>query len=396
MANVQEFGEHGGVNPDICDSSTYTFLEPDGMERTFLGQQPGCYLYSRHYNPTCAYLGRLLAAMEDLEDCVVTASGMAAITCALVQLVDPGDEIVASRCIYGGTHTLLERVFPQKFGVSVRFVAPTCLEDFERAITPRTRVFYVETLSNPLLEVAPLDELAALAHRHGIKLMVDNTFAPLLVTPAHHGADVVVHSLTKFINGMSDTIGGAILGSREFIGSLRDLHQGTAMLFGPTMDGLRAASIAKNLRTLHLRIPQHAKNAHYLAERLQESGVPVVYPGLPQYPQRKLLAKLGNTKKYGCGGMLTVDLGSKQMADKLLRALQMQRVGYLAVSLGFYRTLFSAPAASTSSEVDKEEQQSMGLRPGLTRFSVGLDPDIQLSWERFCEAAHEVGFVLRR
>ena len=396
MATVQEFGEFGGINPSICDSSTFTFLEANEMEQTFMGRMPGCYLYSRHYNPTVAYLGRMLCAMEDTEDCQPMASGMAAITTTLMQLCDPRDEIVSSRTIYGGTHALLENIFPRKMGVKVCFVDPTDTSAFNAATNERTRAYFIESVSNPLLEVADLPALSKLARSQGIKVVVDNTFAPMVITPAHHGADVVIHSLTKFTNGASDCVGGAVLGSHDFVSSLRDLHTGPAMLFGPTLDGLRAAGIAKNLRTLHVRMMQHSRNARYLADRFRESGIPVIYPGLPDHPQHRLMRRLYNGKRYGFGGMLAADLGSKTMADKLLKALQMRQVGYLAVSLGFYRTLFSSPSASTSSEVPREEQERMGLKPGLARFSVGLDADIEDTWARFKDAAREVGFLLRK
>ncbi len=396
LGRVQEFGEYGGVNASVCDSSTFTFLQPAEMEQTFHGKRADCYLYSRHFNPTVGNLGRLIAAMEDMEACQPTASGMAAVTCALVALVNPGDEIVASRTIYGGTHAFLENLMPQKFGVKVTFVDPCDLEAFRNAMTPRTKVIYTETVSNPLLEVADLPALAEIAHKGGAKLVVDNTFTPMLVTPAHHGADVVVYSLTKFINGASDCVAGAVVGSQAFISSLRDLHAGTAMLFGPTLDGLRASSIAKNLRTLHVRMVQHGKNATFLAEHLRDAGVRVIYPGFESHPGHELFRRLWNGKRYGFGGMVTVDLGSKVMADKLLRALQMRQVGYLAVSLGYYRTLFSAPAQSTSSEVPEDQLEAGGVTPGLARFSVGLDMDMEDTWERFKDAAQEVGFVLKR
>jgi len=209
-------------------------------------------------------------------------------------------------------------------------------------------VLYCETVSNPLLEVADIAGLAALAEKYNLKLVVDNTFSPLSVSPAQLGADVVIHSLTKFINGSSDTVGGVICGTQEFIDSLRNVNDGACMLFGTTMDSLRAASILKNMRTLHIRIQQHSKNAMYLAKKFEEDGLKTVYPGLASHPSNELYATMIN-EEYGFGGMLTIDVGSLEKANELMELMQSKNLGYLAVSLGFYKTLFSAPGTSTSS-----------------------------------------------
>ncbi|OBX26305.1 methionine-gamma-lyase [Gelidibacter algens] len=379
IQDLQYFGEFGGVNPSISDSSTYTFLSAKTMFDTFEGNADGCYLYSRHSTPSNLYLGKALAAMEGTETANVTASGMGAITAVLMQLCGAGDHIVSSRTIYGGTYAFLKNFTP-RFNIETSFVDITKLEAVEAAITPKTKVLYCESVSNPLLEVADIEALSKLAKKHNLKLVVDNTFSPLSISPAQLGADIVIHSLTKFINGSSDTVGGVICGTQEFIDDLRNVNDGACMLLGSTMDSLRAASILKNLRTLHIRMQQHSLNATYLADRFEKDGLKTVYPGLASHPSHDLFKSMMN-EKYGFGGMLTIDVGSLDKANALMELMQKQNLGYLAVSLGFYKTLFSAPGSSTSSEIPEEEQKEMGLSDGLIRFSIGLDADIERTYD---------------
>jgi methionine-gamma-lyase len=194
----------------------------------------------------------------------------------------------------------------------------------------------------------------------------------------------VIHSLTKFINGASDTLGGVICSNKEFVGELIDVNEGAAMLFGPTMDAIRANGILKNLRTLPIRIKQHSKNAHFLAIKLKEIGLKVHYPGLESHPQHELMKSSMNTE-FGFGGMLVLDVGSMENAYKVMEEMQNENIGYLAVSLGFYKTLFSAPGASTSSEIPEEEQEEMGISEGMIRMSIGLDNDIERTFHRIKE-----------
>ena len=378
IQDLQYFGEYGGVNPSISDSSTYTFLSAKTMFDTFEGNTEGCYLYSRHSSPSNLYLGEALAAMEGTETANVTASGMGAITAVILQLCASGDHIVSGRTIYGGTYAFMKNFLP-KLGISTSFTDITKPEAIEAAITPNTKMIYCEAVSNPLLEVADLNALSAIARKHHIPLVVDNTFTPMNITPGNHGADIVIHSLTKFINGSSDTVGGVVCGSKEFCLSLKDVNNGAAMLLGSTMDSLRAASILKNLRTLHIRMKKHSENALYLASRFEEDGLKVVYPGLPSHPGHEIMKRMINPE-YGFGGMLTIDAGSLEKANALMEMMQEKNLGYLAVSLGFYKTLFSAPGTSTSSEIPVEEQLEMGLSDGLIRFSIGLDQDIERTY----------------
>lgn len=373
--DLQQFGEFGDVNPSITDSSTYTFLEGETMEETFLGHMEGCFLYSRHWNPSNKYLADALAAMEKTESAWVTSSGMAAITCSLLQLCHSGDHIVTSVTTYGGTYAFLKNWLP-KYNIEVSFVDITKLEQVRDAMKPNTKVIYTETVTNPLLQVSDIPELAKIAHEAGAKLMVDNTFTPMIFSPAELGADFVVYSMTKFINGKNDCVAGAICGSKEFINQLSNVNDGTAMLLGPVLDPLRSSSILKNIHTLHLRMKQHSSNAMFLAQRFEEMGLTIKYPGLKSHLQHDLHTKLMN-RQFGYGGMLAIDFGTEKNANQTMYKMQQANVGYLAVSLGYFRTLFSCSGHSTSSEVPVEVQKEMGLSDGLVRLSVGLDNDIE-------------------
>ena len=379
IQDLQFFGEFGGVNPSISDSSTYTFLSANSMSETFEGNMEGCYLYSRNSSPSNLYLEEACAALEGTEAANVFSSGMGAITATILQLCKSDDHIISSRTVYGGTYAFLKNFTPQ-LKIETTFVDITSLDDINNSIKPNTKIIYCEVSSNPLLEIADLEEISKIAKKNNIKLVVDNTFTPLSVSPAKYGADVVIHSLTKFINGTSDTIAGVVCSSKEFIHSLRDVNDGAFMLMGTTMDSLRAASVLKNMRTLHIRMKKHSENAMYLAESFEKDGIKAVYPGLKSHPSHKIFSKMMN-KDYGYGGMVTIDAGSLETANKLMEKMQDKNLGYLAVSLGFYKTLFCAPGSSTSSEISEEEQEKMGLSEGLIRFSVGLDQDIFRTYE---------------
>lgn len=391
IQDLQYFSEFGGVNPSISDSSTYTFTSAKIMFDTFEGNADGCYLYSRHLSPSNLYLGEALAAMEGTETANVSASGMGAITPVLMQLCGAGDHIVSSRTIYGGTYAFLKN-FISRFGVETTFVDITKLEVVEAAITKNTKVLYCESVSNPLLEVADIVGLSKLAKKHNLKLVVDNTFSPLSISPAKLGADIVCHSLTKFINGSSDTVGGVVCASQKIIDNLRNVNNGASMLLGSTMDSLRASSVLKNLRTLHIRMKQHSFNAAYLADKFQKDGLKTVYPGLQSHPSHQLFKSMMNAT-YGFGGMLTIDVGSLEKANELMELMQQKNLGCLAVSLGFYKTLFSAPGSSTSSEIPEEEQAAMGLSNGLIRFSIGLDANIERTYQIMNSCMHQVGLL---
>lgn len=378
--DLRQFGEFGDVNPSITDSSTYTFLQGETMEETFLGHMEGCFLYSRHWNPSNKYLADALAAMENTESAWITASGMAAITCSLLQLCNSGDHIITSVTTYGGTYAFLKN-WLKKYNVEVSFVDITNLDQVKNAVQANTKVIYTESVTNPLLQVSNMPELANIAHSAGAKLLVDNTFAPMIFSPAELGADIVVYSMTKFINGKNDCVAGAICGSNEFVSQLSDVNNGTAMLLGPVLDPLRSSGILKNLNTLHIRMKQHSKNAQFLADNFEKMGLKVIYPGLQNHPQHLLHKEIMNTE-FGFGGILAIDFETMENAYRVMQKMQEADVGYLAVSLGYFKTLFSCSGHSTSSEIPIEVQKEMGLSPGLVRFSVGLDNDIEETLHR--------------
>ncbi len=380
IQDLEQFGEFGGVNPAITDSATYTFMQAKTMLDTFHGEAEGCFLYSRHWNPSNKYLADALAAMEETEAAWVTASGMGAITNAILQLVNTGDHIVSSRTTYGGTYAFLKNYLP-KFNIEVTFVDVTNHEEVKAAIKDNTKILYTETMTNPLLQISDIPSLAEIAHAKNVKLMVDNTFTPMMVTPAKLGADVVVYSMTKFINGKNDCVAGAICGSVDYISSLINVNDGTSMLLGPVLDPLRSSSILKNLHTLHIRMQQHSKNAMFLAEKLKALGIKVNYPGLPEHPGHELLKSIYN-EEFGFGGMIAIDLETADRAAALMESMEVEGVGYLAVSLGYFKTLFSNSGKSTSSEVPEEQQKEMGMSEGLVRFSVGLDHDIDRTFQK--------------
>lgn len=390
-----EFGEHGGVNMSIEASTTFTVMHAGTMPEIFRGhlgpEQGGCYLYGRHFNPTVYVLGREIAALEGAQAGYCTASGMAAIAGAVLQLCGHGDHVVASNTVYGGTFALLHDYLPVKAGITTSFVNVWDLAAIERAITPRTRVIYVETMSNPTLRVADIPRLAAIARERGVRLVVDNTFTPMIVSPIRLGADVVVHSLTKFMNGASDIIAGAVVGSTEFITSLMDLHTGSLMLLGPTMDPHVAFSISTRLPHLGLRMAEHSRRAQCFAERLAGLGLRVVYPGLKEHPDHLLLRRISN-EGFGVGGLLGVDLGTQARAERLMEHLQNEeRFGYMAVSLGYFDTLMSCSAASTSSELGPDDLEKAGISPGFVRLSVGFTGSVEQRWAQLERGLKAVG-----
>lgn len=384
IQDLKQFGEYGDVNPSITDSATYTFMQAKTMSDTFHGEGEGCFLYSRHWNPSNKYLADAMSAMEGTEAGWVTGSGMSAITNAILQLCQAGDHIVSSMTTYGGTFAFMQNWLP-KFNIHVTFVNISDIEEVKAAIRPNTKIIYTETMTNPMLQISDIPALAAISNANGIKLVVDNTFTPMMVAPAKLGAHVVVYSLTKFVNGKNDCVAGAICSTHEFINQLIDVNNGTAMLLGPVLDPMRSSSILKNMHTLHIRMKQHSHNALYLAKKFEEAGVPIQYPGLSSHKGHETLKRMMDPQ-FGFGGMIAIDMITAERASRLMEQMEIQDVGYLAVSLGYFKTLFSNSGKSTSSEVPEEVQREMGLSEGMIRFSVGLDNDIERTWERilFC------------
>ncbi len=392
-----EFGEHGGVNLSIEASTTFTVMHAGVMPEIFQGRRGpdsgGCYLYGRHFNPTVYALGHQLAAMEGAEAGYCTSSGMGAISAALLQLCGHGDHIVASDTIYGGTYALLNDYLSEKAGISTDFVDISDLDAVERACRDGTRVLYAEAIANPTLKIADIPRLAQIAHRHDATLVIDNTFSPLIISPLQHGADVVVHSLTKFISGASDIVAGAVVGRTAFIQQLMDLHTGSLMLLGPTMDPRQAFELSLRLPHLALRVAEHSRRAKVFAERMTVQGVPVIYPGLQSHPGHALLTQLAHPD-YGYGGVLCIDLETRARADDFMELLQNRyRFGFMAVSLGYFETLMSCSGASTSSELSDDARNRAGISPGLVRLSIGITGSLEQRWGQLDAALSDVGLL---
>lgn len=388
---VAEVSAERGVNPNINDSATFTFPKGQLMTDTFHGEAEGFFLYSRHWNPSNMALCKTLAAMEGTQAAWATASGMAAITCAFMQCLKAGDHVVASMTVYGGTFAFLKN-YIINYGVEVTFVDTTNLEEVKKACKKNTKVIYTETMSNPLLRIANIPELRKIADEFGARLLVDNTFTPMVFSPYQLGAHVVIYSMTKYVNGKNDCVAGAICADADFINALIDVNNGTAMLLGPVLDSFRSTSILKNLYDLHIRMKKHSENAMYLAERFKALGIKVNYPGMPEHIDHELMVKEYN-EQFGFGGMIAIDLGTAEKANAFMEKMQEKGVGYLAVSLGFFRTLFSCSGKSTSSEVPQEYQDKMGMSEGLVRYSVGLDNDMSMTFEKIEEALRELKFI---
>ncbi|XAR55186.1 Methionine gamma-lyase [Bertholletia excelsa] len=391
LANARhEFGEHGGVNMSIEASATFTVMEPETLSRLFageLGPDRDFFIYSRHFNPTVLNLGRLMAAMEGTEAAYCTSSGMSAISSVLMQLCSSGGHIVASQSLYGGTHALLTHFFPRACNITTTFVN---IRDFdmvrEAIVEGKTKVLYFEAMSNPTLTVANVPELSRIAHDKGVTVVVDNTFTPMVLSPARLGADVVVHSISKFISGGADIIAGAVCGPATLVNSMMDLHQGALMLLGPTMNAKVAFELSERVPHLGLRMKEHCRRAMVYATKMKELGLKVIYPGLEDHPDHNLLKSLAN-KDYGFGGLLCLDMETEDRANRLMNNLQnCTQFGFMAVSLGYHETLMSCSGSSTSSEMDEEAKALAGISPGLVRMSIGYSGTMEQRWSQFEKA----------
>jgi len=324
--------------------------------------QPG-YAYSRIDNPTSAALAVALAEIEGAEAGYCFASGMAAIHAAFVSLLRAGDHVVAARQIYGSVQHLLDKVLP-RFGVETTFVDATDADAVEAAFTPRTRLLHVETVANPTIVVADLVALIERAHRRGVIVSVDNTFAsPWLCRPIELGADLVVEALTKWIGGHSDVLAGAVVGRSDLIAEVRRVQIDT----GGTLAPQSAFLVLRGIATLHVRMERHSANALALARHLEGSGVDTVYyPGLPSHPQ---FAVAQRELRAG-GGMLAFELDDRRAAEALLDGLTLPP---RTASLGSVRTIAVHPPSSTHRQLDAATLAAIGIPQGLVRVSVGLE-----------------------
>mgnify|MGYP000110821117 CR=1 FL=1 len=364
----------------IYQSSTFAFESAEQGAACFRGE-PG-FKYTRLGNPTTEALERSVALLEGGAGALGAASGMAAINSLYMTLLGAGAHLVATDALYGPSRTIIETEY-SRFGVEADFVDSSDSAKVERAMRPETALVYVETPANPTLKLTDIEACAEIAHAHGAILAVDNTFAsPYLQNPISLGADIVVHSMTKFIGGASDHIAGAICAEQSFIHEMMDLHTGSLMLLGPTMDPQVAYNLNLRIPHLPLRMTEHGERAMLFAQRLQDRGVNVNYPGLESHPDHELFRQL-HCPDYGFGGILTLDLGNLETANRLMDMLQNDyRFGYMAVSLGYFDTLMSCSGSTTSSEMTEEDKRKAGISPGLVRMSLGITGTVEQRWRQ--------------
>ena len=356
---------YGEVSVPIFQSSTFQFPSAQEGAARFAGESPG-FIYSRLDNPTVRALEENVAALENGAGAMATSTGMAAITTTFLALLNSGDHVVSTDSLYGSTRVVLENELP-RFGIRSTFVDTSKVENMQKALRPNTRMLYVETPTNPTMILTDLREAASLAHEHGALLVVDNTFAsPHLQRPLEHGADLVVHSLTKFINGHSDVVGGMIVTARK---ETHTQIKRILSLFGSTMDPHQAWLILRGVRTLPLRMEKAQENAMKLAAFLQNHATVdwVRYPGLPDHPQHELAKQ----QMDGFGSMIC--FGVKSGLEGGIAVMNGVRLITLAVSLGGVDSLIEHPASMTHASIPEKERNAAGIVNELVRLSVGCE-----------------------
>lgn len=361
-------GEHA---EPIFATSSFVFASAAEAAARFAGEVQG-NIYSRFTNPTVRAFEERLASLEGGESCVATASGMAAILATCMGLLQAGDHIVSSRSIFGST-TLLFNKYLSRFGISTSYVALGDLAAWEAAIRPETRLLFCETPSNPLTEMVDLGELARLAHRYDCVLAVDNCFCtPALQRPLELGADLVIHSATKYLDGQGRCVGGAVVGDRKRVG---EEVFGVLRTAGPTMSPFNAWVFLKGLETLGLRMHAHSRSAEALAEWLasQPAVLRVHYPGRPDHPQHHLVGRQQSTG----GGIVAFEVGGGRAGAWGL--IDATRLLSITANLGDVKTTITHPATTTHGRLSPEERAAAGIREGLVRVAVGLESiaDIQ-------------------
>jgi len=355
-------GEH---SEPIFTTSSYVFASAAEAAARFSDDQPG-NIYSRFTNPTVRTFERRLAALEGAESCVATSSGMSAILSTCLGLLKNGDHIVSSRSIFGST-TMLFTNYLAKLGIETSFVDLANINDWQAAIRPETRLMFMETPSNPLTELADIGQLADLAHQNDVLLAVDNCFCtPALQQPIKHGADIVIHSATKFLDGQGRCVGGAVLGPKDIVG---ENVYGFLRTAGPAMSPFNAWVFLKGLETLKLRMQAHSANALALARWLEQQAAVkrVFYPGLESHAQHQL----AKTQQTGFGGLLSFELkGGKDAGWKLIDATHLVSI---TANLGDTKTTITHPATTTHNRLTAEQRQQAGIASGLIRVAVGLE-----------------------
>jgi methionine-gamma-lyase len=363
-------GEHpcpatGALDTPIYQSTTFVSADSDDMAAVY-GEEKFGYMYTRYGNPTIRALEEKLAALEGGEAALAAASGMAAISSAILGYVKSGDHVVAARSLYGAAYNFLNKKVP-RMGASTTFVGSTCVEDFEKALQPNTHLIYFETPSNPVLDIVDIAAVARLGHSRGIPTMIDNTFAsPALQQPLKLGVTVAVHSMTKYLCGHGDAMGGAIIGPKAYISDL--LHE-YLRDFGGVISPFNAWLILRGIHTLHVRMPAHCANAQKIAEFLAEHPKVerVNYPGLARHPGYELAKK----QMRAPGAMISFEVkggydGGKKVMDGV-------KVFARAASLGDTRSLIVHSASTSHRAVPREQRLAIGVTDGLVRLSVGIE-----------------------
>ncbi|MGQ5524012.1 O-succinylhomoserine sulfhydrylase [Chitinimonas sp. PSY-7] len=356
-----QFGEHAEA---LYMTSSFVADNAAQAAARFTGAEPG-YIYSRFTNPTVNQFQERLAAMEGAETAVATASGMSAILALCMGHLKAGDHILASNGMFGATIQLFNN-WLGKFGVSASYVDATDPAAWNSAVRSETRMFYLETPSNPLTEIADIASIATIAHQHGALMVVDNCFcSPVLQQPLKHGADLVIHSATKYIDGQGRVLGGAVVGSKALIEPVYQFLR-TA---GPTLSAFNAWVLTKGLETLGLRMRAHCENALALAQWLEQQPAveKVYYPGLPSHPQHELAKR----QQAGGGGVVSFELrGGKDAAWKLIDSVQLLS---RTANLGDVKSTITHPYTTTHGRLSPELKATVGIHEGLVRISVGLE-----------------------
>lgn len=355
----------GALDTPIYQSTTFVSADADEMAAVY-GEEKFGYMYTRYGNPTIHALEEKLAALEEGEAALATATGMAAISTAILGFIKAGDHVVAARSLYGAAYNFLNKKLP-RMGASATFVQSTRVDDFEKAIQPNTRLIYFETPSNPVLEILDIAALASLGQSHGIPTMIDNTFAsPALQQPLPLGVSVVVHSATKYLCGHGDAMGGAIIGPKDYISEL--VHE-VIRDFGGVISPFNAWLILRGIRTLHLRVPAHCANAQRIAEFLDRHPKVehVNYPGLASNPGHTTARK----QMKAFGAMLSFEVKGGYEGGK--RVMDGVKIFARAASLGDTRSLIVHSASTSHRAVPHEQRLAIGITDGLVRLSVGVE-----------------------
>jgi methionine-gamma-lyase len=357
--------EFGAVVPPIYQTSTFKFKSVQQGAKLFAGEEKG-YIYTRMANPTVEALENCIAELEDGHKALGCASGMAAIHTVFATLTSAGDHVLCSSAVYGPTTTLLNTIL-KKFGVDANYIDTSNLEEVKKGIKPNTKVVYIETPGNPTLYISDIEEISTLAKKHNAVTVVDNTFmSPALQRPLELGADIVLHSLTKFLNGHADVVGGIIVVKDEdtYKNFRRTLNQ-----LGGVIDPFNSFLVHRGIKTLSIRMQRHCENSQIVAEYLEKHHLikKVVYPGLKSHPQFQLGLKQHN----GHGGMITFEMAGGFEAGQIL--MNSVKLCQLAVSLGGVETLIQHPASMTHFSMGKEARAAGGITEGLVRFSIGIE-----------------------